>query len=175
MHSNKLNLVISSKKGTNLVDARNLHEFLNSKQNFPDWIKNRIKEYSFVENEDYTVYHKNMINSKGGRPAKEYSLTLDMAKELAMVERSELGRQARRYFIESEKKLQTKIVKQLPSPTNNLKKLFKKHNVAKIRQEYRNLIAHYFKQEINDFKHSKEILTIYDETNNFFSFVESLD
>ena len=98
----------------NTVDARELHEFLESKQKFSDWIQNRIENYSFVENQDYIVFHNSTKNSAGGRPATEYHITLDMAKELSMVERTEKGREARRYFIECER-----IVKQgpaLPAP-----------------------------------------------------------
>ena len=87
------------------VNARTLHEFLQSKQDFSTWIKNRISEYDFVENQDFVVFHKKVENPNGGRPSQEYYITLDMAKELSMVERNEKGKQARKYFIECEKKL----------------------------------------------------------------------
>ena len=87
------------------VNARELHEFLESKQDFSTWIKNRINEYGFIENQDFAVSHKKMENPQGGRPAIEYHITLDMAKELSMVERNDKGKQARKYFIECEKKL----------------------------------------------------------------------
>ena len=87
------------------VSARELHAFLESKQDFSTWIKNRINEYDFTENQDFVVFHKKMENPNGGRPSQEYFITLDMAKELAMVERNDKGKQARKYFIECEKKL----------------------------------------------------------------------
>ena len=87
------------------VNARELHAFLESKQDFSTWIKNRINEYDFTENQDFVVFHKKMENPNGGRPSQEYFITLDMAKELAMVERNDKGKQARKYFIECEKKL----------------------------------------------------------------------
>ncbi len=87
------------------VDARALHAFLESKQQFADWIKSRIETYSFTQDVDYVVNHSFMNNSQGGRPAKDYALTMDMAKELAMVERTPKGKQARQYFIECEKQL----------------------------------------------------------------------
>ena len=94
---------IEESYGEKTVDARELHAFLESKQQFVDWIKKRIKEYQFIENEDFFIFHKVMKNLKAGRPTKNYSLTLDMAKELCMVERNEKGRQARKYFIAVEK------------------------------------------------------------------------
>lgn len=98
-------LPISENNGIQAVSGRYLHSFLESKQDFSTWIKNRIKQYGFVENQDFEVFHKIMENSKGGRPLDEYALSIDMAKELSMVERTERGRQARRYFIECEQAL----------------------------------------------------------------------
>ena len=84
------------------VNARELHAFLQSKQEFTNWIKNRIDEYGFVECSDFLII---LSKSTGGRPRTDYFLSLDMAKELAMVERTEKGKQARQYFIECEKQL----------------------------------------------------------------------
>lgn len=94
---------------TRTVSARELHQFLNVRRDFSNWIKSRIEQYGFVENQDYLeVYAKIGENSSGGRPRAEYYLTLDMAKELSMVERTEQGKKARRYFIECEKALRIK-------------------------------------------------------------------
>lgn len=98
-------LPISENNGIQAVSGRYLHSFLESKQQFADWIKNRIKQYGFIENVDYEVFHNSMKNPKGGRHLDEYALSIDMAKELSMVERTERGRQARRYFIECEQAL----------------------------------------------------------------------
>ena len=68
-----------------VVNARELHGFLGSKQQFADWIKNRIEKYDFEESIDFVVFHKDMKNSKGGRTSIEYAITVTMAKELAMV------------------------------------------------------------------------------------------
>ena len=87
------------------VSARELHSFLESKQDFSTWIKNRIEKYEFVENQDFIKLHKKMENPNGGRPSHEYYVSVSMAKELAMVENNEKGSQARKYFIECEKKL----------------------------------------------------------------------
>lgn len=90
-----------------LCDARDLHTFLAVGKRFATWITERISEYQFIENQDYVLISPNReIKGRGGdRRSKNYHLTLDTAKELAMVERNEKGRQIRRYFIECEKKL----------------------------------------------------------------------
>ncbi|WP_375702975.1 antA/AntB antirepressor family protein [Bartonella sp. AA131HXZ] len=90
------------------VNARDLHTFLESKQDFSTWIKKRIIAYSFLERQDFIRFHKKM--EANNAIAVEYHLTLDMAKELSMVERNKKGRQARRYFIECEKKLKSQSV-----------------------------------------------------------------
>lgn len=87
------------------VNARDLHAFLESKQKFADWIKDRIQQYGFIESQDFIVILGKTPN--GGRPAKEYHISLDMAKELSMVERNEKGKQARQYFIECERQAKT--------------------------------------------------------------------
>jgi len=95
---------------TRTVSARKLHEFLGVRRDFTTWIKNRLEQYGFAENLDYIrVLPKTGENSKG-RPSVDYYLTLDTAKELSMVERTERGREARRYFIECEKQLTEKKV-----------------------------------------------------------------
>lgn len=87
-----------------LVNARELHAFLENGRNFADWIKARIFDYDFVENQDFISFSQNYEKTKG-RPSVEYHITLDMAKELSMVERNEKGKEARRYFIDCEKRL----------------------------------------------------------------------
>lgn len=82
-----------------LCNARELHQFLDVKSDFRNWISNRITDYGFVENEDYII----VTERTAGRPRKEYHITLDMGKELGMVERNEKGRQIRKYFIAVEK------------------------------------------------------------------------
>ncbi|EED0137848.1 phage antirepressor Ant, partial [Escherichia coli] len=92
-----------------LVNARDLHSFLGVGRMFAHWVKERIAEYGFVESQDYILICQNgQTKGRGGdRRSKDYHLTLDTAKELAMVERNEKGRQIRRYFIECEKKLRS--------------------------------------------------------------------
>ena len=87
------------------VNARDLHAFLESKQQFADWIKARIKKYGFAEGVDYVSIHKIM----NGAPSTDFHISIDMAKELAMVERNAKGKEARLYFIECER-----VSKQVP-------------------------------------------------------------
>lgn len=90
-----------------LCDARNLHAFLEVRQIFAIWIKQRIAKYGFVEGVDFHQLDfskkKNQVGYGGDRRAVEFHLTLDMAKQLAMVQNNERGRQARLYFIECER------------------------------------------------------------------------
>jgi len=83
------------------VDARDLHEFLQVGKKFADWMRERIEQYEFSEGVDYATFSQ---NGEKGRPTKEYAVTLDMAKELSMVERTPQGKAARRYFIECERR-----------------------------------------------------------------------
>ncbi|HBC1013458.1 TPA: antA/AntB antirepressor family protein, partial [Escherichia coli] len=96
-----------SNEPTLLCNARDLHEFLDVRRDFSTWVKSRIEEYGFTADVDYILIHQNGgIKGRGGdRRSKDYHLTIDTAKELAMVERNEKGRQIRRYFIECERKL----------------------------------------------------------------------
>lgn len=86
-----------------LVNARELHAFLESKQEFANWITKRIEKYGFAIGQDFLTILSKTPN--GGRPTTEYHTTLDMAKELSMVERNAKGKQARQYFIACEKAL----------------------------------------------------------------------
>lgn len=85
------------------VSARVLWGFVESKAQFSDWIKSRIEKYGFVEGEDYLV-QKIVNNQSGGRPTLDYYLTISTAKEVAMVENNDKGRQVRRYFLECERR-----------------------------------------------------------------------
>lgn len=85
----------------NRVDGRELHEFLRIETRYNDWFS-RMVEYGFIEGVDF---YSKMSESTGGRPAVNHSMTIDMAKEISMIQRNERGKQARQYFIECEKRL----------------------------------------------------------------------
>ena len=84
------------------VNARELHAFLDVQTRYNDWIKNRIEQYGFCDGIDFLTLTENLVS---GGFQKTHYITVDMAKELAMVERNEKGRQARQYFIECERRL----------------------------------------------------------------------
>jgi len=88
------------------VNAKEIWLYLESKQRFPDWMKDRIRTYEFTQAVDFVVNHTFMIDETafgGKRKVTEFHVSIDMAKELSMVERTERGKQARRYFIECER------------------------------------------------------------------------
>ena len=87
------------------VSARELHTFLEVGRDFSTWIKDRIEEFGYESGRDFLAITGSPISGSGEFnpcPPKEYHLTLDMAKELAMIERSPMGRVARKYFIKCE-------------------------------------------------------------------------
>ena len=85
----------------NKVSGRELHDFLEVGRDFTNWMKQMIG-YGFNEHADYEVYAKNGENPSGGRPSVDYSMTIDMAKEICMIQRTDRGKQARQYFIQVE-------------------------------------------------------------------------
>jgi phage anti-repressor protein len=92
------------------VNARDLHTFLGVGKVFRAWIQDRIQQFGFVENQDFVCFEDlsrpNLDASKSRQQkTKEYALTIDMAKELSMVERTPKGKEARQYFIACEKAL----------------------------------------------------------------------
>lgn len=111
---NELIKITTNESGNQVVSARELHKFLEIETRFNDWIS-RMMGYGFVENVDYQVLLKNEYNLSGGRPSTDYALTLDTAKEISMIQRSEKGKQARQYFIECEKRLKEIINTQQPA------------------------------------------------------------
>ncbi len=106
----KLKLAKIDGYDTQTCNARELHTFLGVGRDFSNWIKGRIAEYGFTEGEDYLVAQtlstpNPAISNSRAQVCTDYILTVDMGKELAMVERNEKGRQVRRYFIECERDL----------------------------------------------------------------------
>lgn len=91
------------------VDARELHAFLEVGTAFKDWIARRIETYGFKDGEDFCSF---LSESAGGRPSREFAISLQMAKELAMVERGEKGRQARAYFLACERRAKAAAAQQ---------------------------------------------------------------
>ena len=97
--------VFTGDNGITLCHARDLHAVLEVGTKIEDWLPRRIEQYGFIDGEDFFAN----VRKTRGRPATDYHLTLDMAKELAMVENNERGRQVRRYFIQVEKDARAKV------------------------------------------------------------------
>ena len=84
------------------VSARTLHEFLGVTERFSSWMERQF-QYGFEENVDYLGCK--VFNTLAKQEVQEYYLSLDCAKEISMIQKSDKGKQARKYFIECEKKL----------------------------------------------------------------------
>ena len=88
------------------VSARDLHDFLEVKTAYKDWFP-RMCEYGFTEGEDFNLLKIERVQNEGGRmvtrTVDDAVLTIDMAKELCMIQRNEKGKQARQYFLQIEK------------------------------------------------------------------------
>ncbi|MGL5713970.1 MAG: antA/AntB antirepressor family protein, partial [Paraclostridium sp.] len=104
--------ITTNDKNEQVVSARDLHNLLEIKKDFSDWIKTYISNdiYGFEKNLDYTTFEGNSTKSTP-RPRIEYLLTTDMAKQLCMLSKVEKGREARKYFIACEKKLKESNIK----------------------------------------------------------------
>lgn len=109
------NCIDGSNLHEQVINARELFSFLrgeDTETKFADWIRERIEKYGFIENQDYCSFSLKNEKPQGGRPTTEYLLTLDVAKEIAMVENNDKGRMIRRYFIEAEKRYrETKLTR----------------------------------------------------------------
>lgn len=97
---NELIKTITRDDGTIAVSGRELHDFLEVGKDFSSWFKD-MAEYGFEVGKDFSPISVKTPN--GGRPRIEYVMTLDMAKEVAMIQRTDRGKQARQYFIEIDK------------------------------------------------------------------------
>lgn len=93
---------IQDNDGAQAVMGRDLHTFLEVSTRYNDWIARLIEKYGFIAGQDF--YSKMSKTPNGGRPSENHVLTLDMAKEISMVQNNDKGRQARRYFIECERR-----------------------------------------------------------------------
>ena len=96
---NKLINVTLNENQEPVVSGRQLHQVLGVKTAYKDWFP-RMTEYGFTENEDFSSF---LSNSTGGRPKQDHVLKLDMAKEIAMIQLTDKGKEVRQYFIQVEK------------------------------------------------------------------------
>lgn len=93
---------ISENNGKQAVSARDLYNFLGRTERFQSWFERQL-QYGFVEGVDYVGCK--VFNTLANQELQDYAMTIDMAKEVSMIQRSEKGKEARTYFIACEKKL----------------------------------------------------------------------
>lgn len=130
---------ITEHNGNQAVYARDLHEYLEINTRFDTWI-NRMFAYGFEEDLDFCTI---LSESTGGRRSTNYAITLDCAKEISMLQRNEKGKEARRYFIEVEKR-----AKEMARPKSTLDIL--KLTIQGLEEQQKELSE--VKQDINELK-----------------------
>lgn len=120
MDSMELIKITTNENGEQLVSGRELHEFLEVNEKYTDWFK-RMVEYGFAENVDF-IGLSEKSEKLGGRPRTNHAMTLNMAKEVSMIQRTEKGKQARLYFIDVENQYKA-IQKRLPNTREAIQQL----------------------------------------------------
>lgn len=85
-----------------VVSGRQLHKALGVKTKYADWFS-RMVEYGFTENQDFLLLKNEQQTGRGGHNKIDHVLKLDMAKEIAMIQRTDKGKEVRQYFIQIEK------------------------------------------------------------------------
>lgn len=119
-----MNEILTVNSDTQTVSARELHERLKINTRFNDWFP-RMVEYGFSEGLDF--YSKMSKTENGGRPSKDYDISIDMAKQICMIQRTPEGKQCRQYLIDLEKAWNTpeqvfaRALKMADETINNLK------------------------------------------------------
>ena len=142
-----------------LINARELHEKLRIKRRFANWINDRIEKYEFVENSDFIKRNNFVTVGNLKRPQIDFYVTINMAKELCMVENNEIGRKIRKYFIEIEKRYRNIL-----NNTNNTNSLIDIMQNAinymrenNIRVENLEIGLNEVKEDINDLKSKMDV------------------
>lgn len=167
--------IYENKSKERLINARELHQELCNKRKFADWIKQRIEKYKFLENQDFITFHKFVKRGENnlGTKSIEYYITIDMAKELCMVENNEIGKKLRIYFIEIENRYRsimntTNNTNQFIDIMQNAINYMKENN---IRVDNLELGLREVKNEIENIKSSIDIKIKNDYYLYFFTFI----
>lgn len=131
--------VTKDNKGNSVVSGRELHDFLGVNTPYTQWFE-RMVGYGFTENVDFIGLSQKSEKPIGGRPQQDHALTIDMAKEISMIQRTDKGKQARQYFIEVEKaykqgQTQYKLPQTFSEALIELAKEVKKNEVLKPKAE----------------------------------------
>lgn len=145
-------------ENVNAVNARELHNALEVKTKFSDWIKRRLEEAMAEEGVDFIVL-KNENAENTLFQAKEFIITIDTAKEISMLERSQKGKEVRKYFIECEKQF-----KQLSQPQFKLPQTYKEAllEIIRVEEEKEQLLLEN-KQQEEIIEEQNVIIDSYDE------------
>lgn len=153
----KISQVKVGEQNVNAVNARDLHKALEVNTKFADWIARRLDDtmaelhidYEVLSNGIFPKIEKNTEGGGAGRSNIEYCLTIDLAKEIAMLERNDKGKQVRKYFIECEKQL----AQTFKAPTNMVEALELALEQAKQIEAQKQTIAH--QQEVIEYQGDK--------------------
>ena len=123
----ELSLKIIKKKKIECISARELYEKLEIKSRFNDWF-NRMREFGFVENEDYKAITQKKVTAQGNESEyTDYAISVDMAKQICMLQRNEKGMQYRRYLRDVERRFKEKQAaeyKQIRDKSKAVRNLF---------------------------------------------------
>ena len=136
--------VATNAQGEQIVSARELHAFLGAKSNHSTWFKNQSERAMLIENEDFVCVQISESDTKGGQNKIDYALKLNAAKEISMLNGGEKGKAARLYFIECEKKLNSKVISRQLSPEEMFLQsaqimVEQKRQIAEVKQEVKQL------------------------------------
>lgn len=148
------------------VSGRDLHNFLEVKTSYKDWFP-RMCDYGFKEGLDFCSF---LSESTGGRPATDHQLTIDMAKELCMIQRTEKGKQARQYFIQLEKDWNSPekvMARVLQIANREIKKLSIRNSELTVDNQIMKPKADYFDELVD-----RNLLTSFRETAKQFEIGE---
>jgi len=117
------------------VNARNLWEKLEVKSKFADWIIDKTSQAHLTEGSDYLVFLQKEKNLQGGRPSKEYVISLDSAKHIAMLEGNEKGKEIRQYFIDFEKKAKEALLAMIQKKSQDTEAMTKDLDLKRFANE----------------------------------------
>ncbi len=109
----EINVNTIGTEAVNSVNAREIHSYLGVKTKFSMWIDRAIKKYDFIKGEDYVVI---ITDPKSGK--RDFIVTMDMAKELSMLENNTKGKETRKYFLKMEEKVKSQL--QTPTPPTDI-------------------------------------------------------
>lgn len=153
---NELVPVYETSTGEKVVYGTELHAVLGVKSNYREWINRRLSDIDAMKNEDYDSVEISTV--AGGTPRKEHIIKLDTAKEMAMLERNEKGKQVRRYFIQVEKKFK-QVVNPLQELSPELQAIFTHdRQIQQVKNEVENV-----RQDLEEFKKDLPVLGIEEE------------